>query len=223
MNAAVATNPDRRSRVSRTFTRQRVAVPISSSSQPNNDPRKQFRRTLQSSSPSRLSHEQVSDRLHRVLVSINRSLLQYASQCAPWTPVGEAGRLAVIRSLAATQQDSIQQLCDLLIERRDTVDWGAFPVEYTSYNFVSLNFLWLKVNKCQSQLVRLIEAVRDELGHENQVTPVLDDVVERERGVLAELITNHPVETSLVSIARKSSDRDVTPLRQASGDHLSAV
>ncbi|MEZ6131282.1 MAG: hypothetical protein R3C59_21615 [Planctomycetaceae bacterium] len=198
-------------------------VPISSSSQPNNDPRKQFRRTLQSSSPSRLSHEQVSDRLHRVLVSINRSLLQYASQCAPWTPVGEAGRLALIRSLAATQQESIQQLCDLLIERRDTIDWGAFPVEYTSYNFVSLDFLWPKIISDQTPLERLIEAVRDELRHETQVTPVLDDVVERERGVLAELTTNHPVETSLVSFAHRSSDRDFTPLRQAIGEHLSAV
>ena len=155
--------------------------------------------------PSRLSRDQVSGRLHHALVSVSRGLLQYASQCAPWTPVGEAHRSASIRRLAVAQQDSIQRLCDLLIERRAIVDWGVFPFEYTSYNFVSLDFLLPKITDYQTELVRALEIVRDELSHDPRATEVLDRVVQTERGILNELALTDSVQAVPVSITCRPS------------------
>ena len=71
-----------------------------------------------------------------------RSLLQYVSEAYPWTkPAGDSTPDRV-RELAREERDALAVLTKFLARRRHTVPYlGAFPMAFTTMNFVSLDYL----------------------------------------------------------------------------------
>jgi len=222
MNSAIVVDVGIRSRAPRTFNQHSIAVPTSRSSQRKDDTRNGINRIPWLTETPRLSLEQENDRLNHALVSMSRGLLQYASQCALWTPAGENGRSAQLFRLATMQQESIQRLCDLLLKRRKYIDWSVFPSEYTSYNYVSPDFVWPKIGDFQRQLVRLLEAVRAELRYAPQVTTVMDNIIRAERDILIELTSTNETGPPPESVTPKKFGRSVKPLHRPLGGQLSS-
>ena len=81
-------------------------------------------------------------RLETIIRREGRSLLQYQSEAFPrptWSDDPTPGKL---RELAREERDAVGSLVRFLARRRHTVPYlGAFPMAFTTMNFVSLDFV----------------------------------------------------------------------------------
>ena len=223
MNSAVVSDVERRLRISNALDSYPTPAPTPTLPRRKDDSFKRRSRITFLAKPARLSHERETERLHLALVSMSRGLLQYVPQCVPWSPADKRDRSAQLRGLAIRQQSSIQRLCDVLIGRGDVISWGVFPAEYTSYNYVSLDFLWSKVADSQKRVLRLLEVVRDDLSNNVPLAEVLDEIIQVENGILVKLNSVNKTEIGCVSANLKQTDRSVRPLRRTSRGQLSAI
>ena len=178
------------------------------------------RRSHVSTDALRLSHVRGSEQLHGALVGISRGLLQYASQCAPWTSVDDQCRAMQLSRLVAMQQTSIQRLVDLLTERGYPITWGVFPAEDTCFNYVALKFLWPKIADFQKGLIRMLDTVRFELSHDIQATAVLDDIIQTERFIATELATYNRTDTRFVPVNHTRIDTFAKPMWRSFGRYI---
>lgn len=80
-------------------------------------------------------------RVNDLLIHMGRSLLQYVGESWPWTGADEADEREVVERLVQEQRQSISRLVDMLSRRGHVVDYGSYPTEYTSLNFVALDYL----------------------------------------------------------------------------------
>jgi hypothetical protein len=71
-----------------------------------------------------------------------RSLLQYVSEAFPWITDQEKDALAKLQQLTAQERDGVTRLAEFLIRQRITPPYlGAYPMEFTTINYVSLDHL----------------------------------------------------------------------------------
>lgn len=126
-------------------------------------------------------------RLNGFVISIGRSLLQYADECWPWVGNSEAELQATFRQLAALQRQEVAAICELLDLRRWTIDFGGYPTDYTDLHFVSLDFLLARIIAGeQANLADLEDAVHaceDDLA----AVDVLGEVLTTERKIVERL------------------------------------
>jgi hypothetical protein len=79
-------------------------------------------------------------RLERVIRREGRSLLQYLSEAFPWPKTSGDPTPQKVRDLAREERDAIGTLVRFLARRRHTVPYlGAFPMGFTSMNFIALD------------------------------------------------------------------------------------
>jgi hypothetical protein len=104
--------------------------------------------------------------LETVIRREGRSLLQYLSEAYPWTRTAGDPTPDKVRALAREERDALAGLTKLLARRRHVVPYlGAFPMAFTTMNFVSLDYL----------LPRLVEDSRRAL-----------DALQRDRAALTD-------------------------------------
>jgi hypothetical protein len=71
-----------------------------------------------------------------------RSLLQYVSAAFPWPKAPGDPTPDRVRDLAREERDALASLTKFLTRRRHVVPYlGAFPMAFTTMNFVSLDYL----------------------------------------------------------------------------------
>jgi hypothetical protein len=81
-------------------------------------------------------------RLEAAIRREGRSLLQYISEAYPWTKSAGDTTPERVRDLAREERDGLGALTKFLARRRHTVPYlGAFPMAFTTMNFVSLDYL----------------------------------------------------------------------------------
>jgi hypothetical protein len=124
-------------------------------------------------------------KLNELLVDLARSLLQYAVESGLWSTTGTQGSELV--KLARRQQESVKALAELLIARGWTVDFGAFPTDYTDLHFLSTGYFLPHLLESQAALV----AELDEAAHTCIDDPAAVELVNRllteERSITAAL------------------------------------
>jgi hypothetical protein len=107
--------------------------------------------------------------LEAVIRREGRSLLQYVSESFPWTTSVGDTTPDKVRDLAREERDALAVLTKFLARRRHTIPYlGAFPMAFTTMNFVALDYL----------LPRLAEDGRRAI-----------DALQRDRSALAEADT----------------------------------
>jgi hypothetical protein len=105
-------------------------------------------------------------RLEAAVRREGRSLLQYVSEAYPWTKTAGDTTPDKVRDLAREEREALAVLTKFLARRRHTVPYlGAFPMAFTTMNFVSLDYL----------LPRLVESARQSIA-----------ALERDRAALAD-------------------------------------
>jgi hypothetical protein len=71
-----------------------------------------------------------------------RSLLQYVSESFPWTTHKNHQVLPVLFDMAKEEQQSTAALVQLLLKHRARPPYlGAYPMSFTTINYMSLDFL----------------------------------------------------------------------------------
>jgi hypothetical protein len=71
-----------------------------------------------------------------------RSLLQYVSESVPWTTPKNHYALPVLLDMVKEEQDGAAAIVKLLLENRVRPPYlGAYPMSFTTINYMSLDFL----------------------------------------------------------------------------------
>jgi hypothetical protein len=71
-----------------------------------------------------------------------RSLLQYVSESFPWTTYKNHHALPVILDMAKEERESAAAIASFLVKNRQQLPYlGAYPMSYTTINYMSLDFL----------------------------------------------------------------------------------
>jgi hypothetical protein len=82
------------------------------------------------------------NRLQDLIRREGRSLLQYAVESFPWTNTGADGRPAALQQLARDEADAAAGLARLLLRHRLSPPYlGAYPMGFTSYNYLAVDRL----------------------------------------------------------------------------------
>lgn len=85
---------------------------------------------------------QTQTRLQDLFRRENRSFLQYVNQAAPWVGIDDHTMMEKVSDLAAEELDALEKLAGWMDTQRIPLPYlGAFPSNFTSYNFVDIRKL----------------------------------------------------------------------------------
>jgi hypothetical protein len=85
---------------------------------------------------------QTYSRLQDIIRREGRSLLQYAAESFPWTVTAADVRPAVLGQAAQDEAEAAAAVARLLVRHRLTPPWlGAYPMAFTSFNFLAIDRL----------------------------------------------------------------------------------
>jgi hypothetical protein len=104
------------------------------------------------------------DILNRILVLHERSLPVYLSYAPPYQLAAHPKAKAVLDQIVADQRRTIDRLGTLVIESGGTVDYGEFPMSFTSLHDLSLDYLLKVLIERQEKFVAVCEKLVDMLN-----------------------------------------------------------
>lgn len=149
--------------------------------------------------------------LNRLLSMLDCSLARYLSHARPWARRPYMLLDALARRLSYEHEVFAEKFAQLIAARRGTVDSCAFPMDFTYYNDLSLEYLAPKLLKHQRALIDLAEECAAELAHDpeaNRLAKKLIASLRQYAGLLEELLVPHRRSAPLVEEDRKTSLQD---------------
>ena len=126
-------------------------------------------------------------RLQAVYRRGNRSMLQYAREASPYTPLADRKLLAAMKRIAAEEADALEAFAAFLDGRRVPLPFpGSFPMAFTDLNFVTIRSLLPKLVAEQKADRGTLDADREAVG-DTAAKAQLQLLVELHRRHLSEL------------------------------------
>lgn len=121
--------------------------------------------------------------LQAIVQREGRSLLSYIGDACPWGTSRDVTALATLRQLVATENKAVAALGRYLVRRHLMPPYlGSYPADFTTLNFVSLEYL----------VPRLVEAQRRDLAE-----------LERDASAISDAESHAEVE-KLLAVKRRS-------------------
>jgi hypothetical protein len=141
----------------------------------------------------------IDSRTHLLLQDIvrreSRSLLQYVSESFPWTTRDEVAALAKLQALIKEEREAASALGRFLLKKRLTPPYlGAYPMGFTTINYVSLEHLMPRLIEHQTAQIRRLESDRQQVT-DADARGLLDNLLamkERHLTVLEEMASSLP-------------------------------
>jgi len=124
--------------------------------------------------------------VNELLIAVGRSLLQYAAEAYPWSPMTKDLRDTILR-LAHQQQNSVRKIVHWLDDEGETLDYGIYPVDYTSLHYVSAAFFLKHMITNQAAIVELATVECSEEDAETAHHLFLAEILANEQAILDEL------------------------------------
>jgi len=143
---------------------------------------------------------QTYSRLQDVIRHEGRSLLQYAIDSFPWTTASEREAVPRLHELAHEEAEANAALARYLVKHRLTPPWlGAYPMAFTSFNFLSLDRLLPLLVEQQRRSIAELEADVRAIDHaeaRGHVQHILDVKRHNLKELEALLLSAKPAMTS---------------------------
>lgn len=132
--------------------------------------------------------------LNRVLVVLHRSLAAYLSYADPWVAYGNEESRRIFDRIVADKKERVAQLTTLLHARRHTIDFGEFPMDFTSLHDVSLDFLLKGLVEHQRRDVQTIEGCLGRLKGDAEGRALAEEILASSQRHLhsLEVLTRQP-------------------------------
>lgn len=130
---------------------------------------------------------QHNSQLNRLIVDLGCSLLQFVGEVSPWSPAGAGVARDTVARLVKQQQHHVEQLVELLTERRWPVEFGVYPAEFTDLHFLSLKALLPRVIENQNRIVAELDEAAHTCVDDVEAMSVLNAVLASERSLTDEL------------------------------------
>ena len=126
--------------------------------------------------------------VNELLIAAGRSLLQYTAEAYPWSSSAKDLREPILR-LAHQQQESVRKLVHWLDDEGETIQYGTYPVDYTSLHYVSAEFLQKHLISNQTKVVELATVECREEDEETAHHLFLAEILANEQAILDKLKT----------------------------------
>lgn len=134
--------------------------------------------------------------LNRLSVIHNRSLPMYLRYAVPWVRDAYDDAGVTLRDIAEDQQEYVDRIGELILESNGKVEMGEFPMLYTGYHDLSIDFLLPIMIREQEAAVQQIEACAEAL----RLSPIARGLAEESLGAAkAHLDTMRELETAVTS------------------------
>lgn len=125
---------------------------------------------------TRLTGTDTVSLLNRLFRIVHRSLPVYLAQARPWP--GRDGQKAqeLLARMAADHQALATRLAAAIRREGGAVDFGRFPLEFTSMNDLTVDFILRKVHQRLEQKVRAMSRYVDDLADAPSLQPIAEDI-----------------------------------------------
>jgi hypothetical protein len=129
--------------------------------------------------------------LNELFCLLDCSLARYLANARPWCRRPYLLLGAVARGLAIEHEHYAGAIARLLHERREDVNCRAYPMEFTYYNDLSLEYLAPRLLEHQSRLIDIASAASEKLSDDYEARHIAEKLVKSLRKyavLLAELL-----------------------------------
>lgn len=126
------------------------------------------------------------DLLNRLLVLHSRSLASYLNYARPWALQAHPKTLAVLEQMVADQQDTVDRLAKMILET-SPVEPGEYPIAFTGWHDLSVEWLVNKLIERQQKTILLIQRIVSELNLAPYAQAVAKEVLGQAKGHLENL------------------------------------
>jgi len=111
-----------------------------------------------------MSPPSTTEILNRLLVLHVRSLPMYLSYAPPYQLAQHAGAKQVLDQIVEDQKRTIDRLGTLILDSGGTIDYGEFPMSFTSLHDLSLSYLLKLLIERQQKHVVVCDRLADQLS-----------------------------------------------------------
>ncbi|MFO0867452.1 MAG: hypothetical protein U0935_00770 [Pirellulales bacterium] len=101
--------------------------------------------------------------LNRLIPALNRTLPAYLRDARPWTYPGRELALETLLEVGQQQVETAERLSGWIFENHGIPDQGDFPLDFTRYSDLSIDYLVRESLRRQEQLIKLLESCADQL------------------------------------------------------------
>ncbi len=132
-----------------------------------------------------MDHSQAIDVLNRLLQTLYRSLPMYLQGRRVWA--GAPPLRDALADLIADQQHYVDRIGQLIYEWDGRVAPAQFPLDFTSLNDVSLDWLWNRIVDDQQQALAAIQRCVQQLSDSPRALSLAQEILGNARGHLLTL------------------------------------
>ena len=111
-----------------------------------------------------MSPPSTTEILNRLLVLHERSLPMYLSYAPPYQLAANPHAQAVLDQVVSDQKRTIDRLATIVLDSGGTVDYGEFPMSFTSLHDLSLAYLLKLLIERQEKFIAACERLADQLS-----------------------------------------------------------
>jgi hypothetical protein len=125
--------------------------------------------------------------LNQLLAVEYRSLPMYLTNFQAWTHAGDERAAATLKHIIIDQTTLSKRIADMIYDRRGTVEFGDFPMEFTDTHDLSLDYLIREILRNQMQMIVRIESLIARLADDREARELAQETLGSERAHLEAL------------------------------------
>ena len=140
---------------------------------------------------SNINHKNTVAILNGLFAKLDCSLARYLSYARPWVRRRNMLLDALVRRLSYEHETFASSIARLISDRRGAVRSSVFPMEFTSYNDLSLEYLAPKLLEQERALIVSVEEYAERLNEDPEAGRVVGKIaatLRRYAALLAELL-----------------------------------
>lgn len=125
--------------------------------------------------------------LNRLLAVHGRSLVSYLAEAVPWVRDGQGEAAELLTTMAGEQQGIVDKLGTMIVDEGGRLEPGGFPMLFTGYHDLSLDFLLSKLVELQGNDISVIQSVVNAADEGTATRAVAEDALGSAKGFLESL------------------------------------
>jgi hypothetical protein len=125
--------------------------------------------------------------LNKLLAIHARSLPMYLGYAAPWWHEGDEAARETLAHVVADQKELIERIGRMIVASEGAMAPGEFPMEFTGYNDLSMDYLVGKMIEHQQRDIASIERCVAQLAHDPMAKALSEESLGAAKGYLDSL------------------------------------
>lgn len=126
--------------------------------------------------------------LNQLLVLHYRSLPMYLAEATPWVGRGMEAAHETLIAIAEDHASMVARLSELILDAGGAVESGKFPLRFTAYNDLAIEYFLPLLVDCQRRTIEAIEVCVEQLSLVPHAQAVAQETLGAAKGHLESLL-----------------------------------